>query len=132
MHSLRMTVTVPGTPTKVYDALTSARAIRAWTGQAGFVAKKSGGKFHMYDSWVTGHVLAATPGKMLLVTWTTADWSKDTAPSIVRYDLKKVAKGTKITMTHTGLPTKAEAVSHKKGWTGYVFEPIAEYLSQKA
>lgn len=85
----------------------------------------------MFDSWVTGHVLAYKPGKLLMVTWRVSEWPKTTPPSLVRYDLASHAKGTRLRITHDGLPSVSERDSHREGWKEYVIDPLKGYLAHR-
>ena len=131
MPRLTITTVLPGKPREVFDALTKPDAIRSWSGQSASVSKTVGGKFRMFDSWVSGHVLAYRPRKLLMYTWRVEDWPAKTPPSIVRYELSSSAKGTKVRIVHHGLPSTSERDSHKQGWKDYVLDPVKEYLSRR-
>jgi len=123
-----LTHTFLATPAQVFDALTDSQALAEWSGE-GNVAKKVGGEFTMFDGWVSGKVLAYTPGKELAYTWKTTEWPEEWAPSEVWYELKKIKKGTKVTLWHCNLPNAKEAKDHKAGWVEHVFEPLDKFLT---
>ncbi len=130
-YSLRLSFTLPVPKREAFALLTDARKIRAWSGQAGRVRPEIGGTFRMFDGWVTGFVLAYQPGKHLAYTWLPADWKKGTAPSIVVYRFEAKGKGSRISIRHAYLPTKAALRSHKTGWHDHVVDPLKSYLIRK-
>ncbi len=82
----------------------------------------------MFDGWVKGKVLAYEAGKTLSYTWHTADWDKETTPSIVSFKFSKTKSGTTILLKHAGLPNAQEQKEHRGGWHKHVFEPLKQYL----
>ena len=130
-QSLSMTVTLKAKPAEVFQALTNAQAIRQWSGQAGKVEAKIGGRFGMFDGWVKGSVLAYQEGKVLAYTWLPEDWPVGTEPSIVRFSFSRTKYGTKIVLKHSGLPDARQKKEHHDGWIEHVFEPLKEYFQSR-
>ena len=117
-----------GKPARVMELLTDAGLIRKWSGSDAVVEKVVGGRFEMFDGWVTGEVKVIGE-KELMYTWKTSDWAEDAQPSEVHYLLKGDNQaGTVIKVKHTGLPDAAERDSHKTGWSEYFFDPMEDYM----
>ncbi|MEK6650134.1 MAG: SRPBCC domain-containing protein [Bacteroidota bacterium] len=128
MPRFTLSVSLPASPSDVFEAMTKGRAIRSWSGQSGRVQRKIGGAFSMFDGWVTGHVLAYEVGRRLSFTWSVTEWPEGTQASVVRCTFSGSAKRTTVKLTHAGFPTSSEAASHRKGWTTHVFDPLTTYL----
>jgi uncharacterized protein YndB with AHSA1/START domain len=126
-YTVRIAIDAP--PAEVFRALTDARRLRAWSGQAGRVPKRIGGAFSWFDGWVTGSVLAYDAGKQLAMTWAVSEWPKGTKASIVRMTFSGSSRRTTVRIGHTGLPNAKEASSHKKGWEEFVFGPMRVHLA---
>jgi len=126
-HDLTLEFLIPATPTQVMKLLTDAKLIRAWSGGEGKVGKKVGGEFEMFDAWVAGKVLKISDNE-LAYTWKTTDWAEDVKPSEVYYKLLADKEGTKVLLTHNGLPNDEEMESHKEGWAEHFFGPMEEYI----
>ena len=126
-----MNVTLKAKPADVFSALTNARKISTWSGQKAKVGTKKGGKLEMFDGWVKGKVVVFNRGKNLAYTWRPAEWTRATPSSVVRYKLSSTSTGTKVTLTHSGLPNAKEARDHKSGWTQFVFKPLEKYFRRK-
>ena len=127
---LRISVTLPADPETVFSALTKASSIARWSGQKGSVSSVPGGRFEMFDRWVSGKVLEIKPGKVLAYSWLPGDWPEGAPESIVRIALARVKGGTRVTLVHTGFPNAEQQKSHKSGWKEFVFKPLKEYLAQ--
>ncbi len=116
-----------GKPERVMELLTDPVLIRKWSGEAAVLEAKSGGRFEMFDGWVSGVVLKT--GKLeLSYTWKASDWPEETKPSEVHYLLKKDEAGTKVILHHTGFPNEKEMDSHKSGWTDFFFDPMEDFI----
>ncbi|MBI4280560.1 MAG: SRPBCC domain-containing protein [Armatimonadetes bacterium] len=130
-RSIRLTATFKAPPAAVFSALTDPKKIARWTGGRGRVASKVGGRMEMFDGWVTGKVLAFTPGKKLSYTWRPAEWPEEWADSVVTYVLTPAKSGTKVTLEHSHLRNDTEARNHRSGWRQYVFGPLRAFLAEQ-
>ena len=126
-YDLSLEFILSGPPKRVMQLLTDAKLIRKWSGSEGVVEDKVGGKFEMFDGWVTGTVLK-TGENELAYTWSTTGWPEGTTPSEVHYLLKPDEAGTKVILKHTGLPNEDEMKSHKSGWKDYFFDPLEDFI----
>lgn len=126
-YDLELEFILSGRPRRVMQLLTDAALIRKWSGGEAIVENMAGGRFAMFDGWVTGKV-TKIGDRELAYTWKTTDWPEDAAPSEVHYLLKDDEAGTKITLKHTGLPNEEEMKSHKAGWTDYFFDPMEDFI----
>ena len=125
---LNLEFRLSGKPARVMELLTDAQLIRKWSGGEAVIENMPGGRFEMFDGWVTG-VVIATGEKELAYTWKTSEWDEDAAPSDVHYTLKGDNQGgTVITVKHTGFPNEAERDSHKTGWSDFFFDPMEDYM----
>jgi len=116
-----------GKPERVMQLLTDPALIRRWSGEDAVLEHKVGGRFEMFDGWVKGQVLKIS-GNELAYTWKPGDWAEDIKASEVHYLLKEDEAGTKVIVTHTGLPSEKEMDGHKTGWTDFVFDPLEDYI----
>lgn len=124
---LKLEFLLSGKPARVMQLLTDPVLIRKWSGEEGIAEQKEGGKFEMFDCWVTGQVLKATDNE-LAVTWLPGDWEDGTPPSEVHFLLKPYAGGTQLTLTHSGFPNEKERDSHKTGWADFYFDPMEDFM----
>lgn len=125
---IRITRVLPAPPAVVFKALTDARQIATWSGQAARIGRRPGGTFEMFDGWATGRVVVYRPPLRFAYTWRVDGWKPTWDNSLVEWRLGAVPRGTKVELIHSLLPTAREARDHKGGWDEHVFEPMREYL----
>lgn len=126
-YDLDLEFVLSGKPKRVMQLLTDAKLIRKWSGGEAVVENRPGGRFEMFDGWVTGEVLK-TGDRELAYTWKTSEWDENAKPSEVHYLLKDDEAGTRVILHHTGFPDEEEMRSHKAGWTDYFFDPMEDFI----
>jgi uncharacterized protein YndB with AHSA1/START domain len=127
---LRLTLTLPANPDRVWEALTSAEHIRIWWGDHVTLDAREGGPLR--EEWddgdgipmlTEGEVLTCQPPCHLVMTWKDAGWPLATRVSIT---LEEPAPGrTRLRLDHTGwssLGLSEEArdtllANHSAGWS---------------
>jgi uncharacterized protein YndB with AHSA1/START domain len=129
--AIRITLELPCAPREVFRALTDAKAIRAWSGSPGRVARNVGGRFRMWDGWNTGRVLSRRPPTVLAYTWRTDRWGPDVRDSVVRWKLRPAGGGTRVNLVHSRLPSLREYREHRAGWPTYFLKPLEKYLRRR-
>ncbi|MBK8845735.1 MAG: SRPBCC domain-containing protein [Bacteroidetes bacterium] len=126
-----ITYVVYAAPAIVFEAIVNAEKIREWGGGDSLLELKEGGKFMLFDNWVTGEVQAFTKNKMLKHTWKPNTWSKKAEPSVVTYNFAAHPSGCEIRLTHENFPNQKEMLSHQDGWIDNVFEPLNDWVIEQ-
>ncbi|MGN6477085.1 MAG: SRPBCC domain-containing protein [Flavipsychrobacter sp.] len=126
-YDLELEFVIPGAPKQTMQMLTDTALIRKWSGEEAVLEPQVGGKFQMFDGWVSGEVKKLTD-KELAYSWKPVEWEESTAPSEVHFLLSSDKEGTKVILHHTNLPTQEEADEQKQGWDDYFFGPLEEYI----
>ena len=132
-------IEIAAPPERVFEALIDRKQVMQWwtseeCGIEGFEMERTVGGRWRYDSkegtinvnGVTkfhceGEVLEYDPPRQLAYTWIT-NWHQDKAlATVVRWELTKVAGGTRVKVTHSGLAKEQVARrDYSKGWGGLV------------
>lgn len=130
MTSVKLVRRIAARPSIVFDALTTPDGIVHWWGPDPgpvLVAEtdlRVGGRyrvrFRMLDGTEhesRGEYLEVTKPSRLAMSWR---WMGDEAPgeSLLEFDLRAIADGTELTLTHSRLPDEATRRSHEEGWSG--------------
>jgi uncharacterized protein YndB with AHSA1/START domain len=131
MTSLTIVRRIAARPSIVFEALTTPEGISAWWGpDAGpvLVAEtdlRVGGsyrvRFRMRDGGeheTIGEYLEVAPPKRLVMSWRWSGGLEDPGESRVEIDLRAVADGTELTLTHSRLHDEESARGHEEGWSG--------------
>ncbi|MCB0699882.1 MAG: SRPBCC domain-containing protein [Chitinophagales bacterium] len=126
-YDLTLEFYLPVSPDKVMRLLTDKELIKAWSGGDAEIENEVGGKFEMFDGWVSGEILK-TGENELAYTWKTSEWGEDAAASEVHYKLTEENGATKVDLKHMGFPNEEEMNSHASGWTEHFFGPMENHI----
>lgn len=129
--TIRQVVRLPAVPADVYRALMTSAGHRAFTGAPARVSPRVGGKFVVWGGYIHGTNLKLVPGKLIVQSWRPSEdgWPEDYY-STVRFELAETPRGSRLTFTHSGVPT--DHVAHlSKGWKESYWEPLRTYLRKK-
>lgn len=127
MERVRVSAVLRAQPLRVYDAWLSAKEHAAFTGSAATVDARVGGKFSAWDGYIHGENVELEPGKRIVQTWRSSDFPKGAPASRLEVILKKDARGTKITLVHSEIPT-GQGAEYKKGWVEFYFAGMKRYF----
>jgi activator of HSP90 ATPase len=128
VRTIKQKVVVSASPPEVYEALTNARKLAAFTGAAATGAARIGGAFTAWDGYITGVHRKLVKGKQIVQDWRTTEWPDGAVDSRLELTLKKVRGGTEISMVHSCVPSE-QADSYRTGWTDYYWKPLKQYFS---
>ena len=113
---------IKAAPEKVFRAWTDPAHARSWLANGGdlILQPHKGGLFfldmvygdHTYPHY--GRYLQVETNRLLEFTWMSQ--GTEGKESIVRVDFEAEGSATKVTLTHTGLPSDANAKEHEGGW----------------
>jgi len=130
-RTIRQVVTFRATPTEVYQTLMTSRGHAGFTGASARVSPRVGGKFMAWGGYIHGTNLTLVPGRTIIQAWRPSDptWPEDYY-SKVRFDLRVTRGGTRLTFTHSGVPS--EHVGHlATGWKHSYWDPLRKYFAKK-
>lgn len=109
-------------PAIVYSYLTVSEKWARWQGSKAVIVPEPGGRFALTmsdGSSALGEFIELEPERRVVFTW---GWvaHPDLPPgsSIVEIDLAAEGTGTRVTLTHRGLPPDEVAI-HQAGWDHY-------------
>jgi len=85
------------------------------TGNPAKVNGKIGGKFTAWDGYIFGTTLELIPDQFIVQAWRTSEFSDDAPDSLLELSLKEARGGTKVTLTHSRIPSGQED-SYRQGW----------------
>ena len=126
--TIKQSVNFKATPHEVYEALMDSKKHSKFTSSRASISRNIGGKFIAYDGYISGTNLELVPDKKIVQSWTCTDWSEGHF-SKATFLLKKIAKGTKLVFTQTGVPEEFyEEISN--GWHEHYWEHMKRMLEK--
>ncbi len=122
MAEYQASIEIDATPETVFRYLTTEAGITTWMGQHAELDPQPGGGFAVDIAGhpVRGQYLHVEPPTRVVVSWGFAG-SVDLPPgaSTVEFRLTALGRGTRVELTHSGLPEPALA-GHVDGWTHFL------------
>ena len=113
-------VWIDGPPEKVFAYFTDPEKLRSWLGEARTLDPQPGGAFNLVVSegyTAIGEYLEVHPFERLVLSWGWEERS-EVPPGSTRVEITLTPErsGTRVHLSHTGLPSKEEQQKHAKGW----------------
>jgi activator of HSP90 ATPase len=122
---------LPGTPDAIYAAWMSSAGHSAMTGAEAHVDPRVGGDFDAWDGYITGRTLALEPGRRIVQSWRTSEFTDEHGDSQIEVLLELAEEGTTVTIRHTTVPDD-QLGYEQGGWQESYFDPMREYFSKSA
>lgn len=131
MEKLKISVTLPAAPQKIYEAWLNSKQHSAIIGDKATASAKVKGKFSAWDGYITGHNVELQEGKKIVQSWRTTEFPVKAPDSVLELRLaKKAGNKTTFTLIQTGIP-KGQSKKYKNGWKEHYFEGMKAYFSRK-
>jgi uncharacterized protein YndB with AHSA1/START domain len=126
--SFEISTYIPATPEEVYSTWMDSNGHGAMTGSPARIESIPGASFDAWDGYITGVNLELEPGRRILQSWRTVEFSPEEADSRLEVLLEPEGDGTQLTLRHTQLPEHGQ--QYEDGWRENYFEPMSEYYSR--
>lgn len=143
MTSLTLVRRIKARPSIVFDAMTTPEGIACWWGpDAGPVLlaetdPRVGGRFRVRfrtldgsEHESSGEYLELARPERLAMSWRWAG-GEDPGESLVEIDLRAIAEGTELTLTHSRLHDEETRRGHEQGWSGSLDKLVRHFLLSK-
>jgi activator of HSP90 ATPase len=128
-YDFEVSDTLPGTPDAIYEAWMSTEGHTAMTGAEAHIDSSIGGEFDAWDGYITGRTLALDPGRRIVQSWRTSEFTDAHEDSQIEVLLEPMGEGTRVTIRHTNVPD--EQLGYERGgWQDSYFDPMREYFGE--
>ena len=121
---------LPATPGAVYDAWLDSAAHSAMTGGEARIGRRVGDRYSAWDGYIEGATLELVPGKRIVQSWRTTEFEANDPDSAIVVDLEPIKTGTRLTLTHKGVPD-GQTSYEKGGWRDNYFAPMKAYFASR-
>lgn len=125
--SLHQEIDLKAEPHRVYEILLDSKLFAAFTKRAADIDRAPGGAFKMFGGMIEGRNVELVPDVRIVQAWRPASWDAGVY-SIVAFQLKAQAGGTKLILDHKGFP-EGDFAHLDPGWHLQYWEPLAKYLA---
>ena len=144
MKTIKQKITFKASPHDVYEALLDEKKHSAFTGSKAKIGRKVGGKYSVYDGWITGANIELVQDKKIVQTWIPSDeeWPKK-HESVVTFEFKHIKDGknckdgkdgkdcTELNFIHSEIPDDwVDELT--KGWEEYYWKPMKKMLENSS
>ena len=130
-YAFKLSCTLPCAPEAVYDAWLTSSSHGAMTGGAAKTSKKVGADHTAWDGYITGKNVELTPGRRIVQSWRTREFPDDHPDSTITLTLSPVKSGTRMTLSHSGVPD-GQTSYEQGGWRDHYFTPMKAYFAEGA
>lgn len=128
--AIEVSVVFPVAAKVLCDGWLDSKIHSDFTGGEAVIDSKVGGKHSAWDGYISGVTRAVEPGKCIVQSWRTTEFSAKDKDSTIEVLFAKAPGGTKVTLKHTDIP-RAQGATYKQGWEDYYFKPMRAYFSGK-
>lgn len=118
----------PASAREIYDTWLSSQGHSKMTGSPASISAVVGEEFTAWDGYILGKNLELEPGKRIVQTWRTTEFSAEEPDSRIEITFEPQGNQTKLVLKHTGLPPHGG--QYEDGWVDSYFEPMKEYFSR--
>jgi uncharacterized protein YndB with AHSA1/START domain len=129
-YDFELSGTIPAMPEAVYEAWLDSAAHSAMTGGEVEASDKLGAPHSAWDGDITGENVELAPRTRIVQTWRTSEFAADDPDSTITVALTPVKTGTKLTLTHRGVPD-GQTSYEKHGWRDHYFKPMNAYFAAR-
>ena len=126
-YSFTLTTTIPASARQIYDAWLDSLAHSEMTGGAARMSDAPGAEVSAWDGYISGRNLELIPGRRIVQSWRTTQFTDEHADSIITLTLEELADGTLLTLVHSNVPDDHRSYE-EGGWQSNYFEPMQEYF----
>ena len=126
-YQFQLSESFDASPQAVYDAWMGSGGHTAMTGGHATVDARVGGKYSAWDGYIWGETLELEPGKRIVQTWRTSDFTAADDDSQIEVLLEPVGAGTRLTLLHTRVPDNDHGYEDG-GWEDNYFAPMRDYF----
>jgi uncharacterized protein YndB with AHSA1/START domain len=127
-YDFEQSVTLPASPTAIYDAWMSSAGHTAMTGGEAVVDPRIDGEFTAWDGYIHGRTLELEPGRRIPQSWRTSEFSERDADSRIEVVLEAVDGGTQLRLRHSDVPRDHRGYEDR-GWQEHYFDPMTAYFA---
>lgn len=127
MEALQLCETFPVAPELLFSAWLDGEKHGEMIGGKAEIESVPGGKFSIWDGYITGSTIGIIPHEKIVQKWRTTEFPDYSDDSVLQVLFEKAEQGTKLTIIQTEIPP-GQSEKYKKGWVDHYFIPMKKYF----
>ena len=132
LRIVKQSIVLPASPKALYAMYLSPRAHGAITGGKIEIGARPGAKFKAFGGALTGRMLCAVPGRLIVQAWRSSAFHKrDHDSTLILRFLSAGRNRCRIDLVHVNVPAH-DYHGVDKGWKNYYWKPWRKYLARIA
>ena len=124
-YEYMLTYTFSCSAKMIYYAWLSSEGHTAMTSAIAHVDPRVGGRFDVYDGYISGKTLELEPPHKIVQSWRTAQFTDQHEDSIIEVILDESGGQTVLTLTHKNVPID-QTSSEQGGWEKHYFQRMKQ------
>ncbi len=128
--TIEQEVVLDGIPSVIYSLLTDEKKHAAFTGAPAKIAARSGGKFSVWDGYITGKNISLIKDKKIVQEWHASDMPEGHISILTIEFIPGKNKTTILKMTHADVPA-TQINDFAKGWKEFYWSPMQAWLHRQ-
>lgn len=129
--SFRVSAVLPAAKEALYAAWLDEKKHAAFTGGDARIERKAGGRHSEWGGYIHGWNLRLEPGKRVVQSWRTTDFTPEDPDSVIDVRFKRVPGGTEVSIVHTDIP-EGQGKGYEEGWHEHYFQRMTAYFATTA
>jgi activator of HSP90 ATPase len=129
-YDFELSCELPETPEVIYSDWLSSEGHSDMTGGKAEASDVVGAAYSAWDGYIQGRNVELTPFSRIVQTWRTTQFPEGHPDSTITIDLAPSETGTRLTLTHRGVPD-GQTTYEESGWREFYFEPMQAYFSDR-
>lgn len=125
--ALHQEIDLKAEPHRIYEILLDSKLFAGFTGMPADINRQAGGAFTMFNGVIEGRNVELVPDQRIVQAWRPRYWDPGDY-SLVEFQLKAQAGGTRLVLDHKGFP-EGDFAHLDPGWHMQYWTPLAKYLA---
>jgi activator of HSP90 ATPase len=127
-ESMELTVQLNASVKEIYNAWLDSEKHSKMTGAVAKCSNELGGKFDIWEGYITGENMDLIENEEILQSWRTTEFDSADEDSVLHLYFTENDKGTLLTLNHSNIPSGQ--TQYIAGWEENHFVPMREFFNR--
>ena len=128
--TIQQTVTLPAPAAELYRMYLDPKRHAAITGAPVRIGARAGAPFRAFNGALSGRMLAARPGRLIVQTWRSTGFGRKDPDSILVLTFSPQGRSGRVRLVHVNVADR-DVHGVTEGWKKYYWRPWRAYLARR-